>query len=1084
MAVTLAVILFTIISQAICAPSGCLDLCNQPADNLNIQTSESLTQQSSALRRLELEAARGNLDYNRPGNWTEHNDYATDNGAGQVHEEKGQFVNGPAQVRYYKKNYSSSYRSVPSINHSELRNIDNVLLHHDGHVDNSQSTIDTNQQNYYRQHSAYNEQNSQHHSTTNLNSHSARLEDLSENIQGHGNTGTVGVIGTDNWSRHNTYGTDGGRGKVYEEQGVYTNGPAKVHYYKKNYTSSYSSGSAIPVGSLPTIPDLTPDITSQLQQLQTRLDEFGREVQQSSQIAQHVHTDNVHRNVNGGNYQHYDYNHGDAGHISGIRNQQEEHSVTRNHHVVPNIHRETSQTHHEETQQETYVPSSQRISHANYHHESQQHHETQQHQVNENLTPVVSQHYQRNNHNNHNQEISSGYVVQPGVERHVEEHWSSSKHQSGYTMPRRTVTSHAADALTQQQYGIHHSHGDYNNANLQNANRYISSDSSTYHQQHGTGSTGHFHTGTIDLGHNAADCEGSARAEYRTQLPRRYKRDLVSRDKDLAQQTEDLTQQTEDLTQQTHNHESYTQQQQQQPGGHEFQQQNQHHRHHTHHHEHRQQDTYGQHGTEDFTQQQQHTGGLEFGQHTQSQGRGQYSQQAEDLTQQTEGFDDYYQKHSTNLESNQQNQQQASGIEFGHQTQGRDHGQYTQQTEDLTQQTQGHGDYHQQHLGNSQLNQQHQQGELEFGQHTRDHGHGQYTQQTEDLTQQTQGYGDYYQQHLGNSQLNQQHEQGELEFGQQSQNHGHGQYTQQTEDLTQQTQGYGDYHQQHSGNLELNQQHQQSELEFGQHTQQNYGRDFTQQNQQNYQQNGFEQQHGQDFTQQTSHIDQNDHGFDSRPAPKPTPRSQRVGNLERGDIEITHDRPVGVKGGRPRLSQQQAYSQQSDQSQTDSQGVVSLEEQVQQTQNSDNPLHTQQSQDLTSSNYQDLQRRDQPYTTGKASQIEADKINFQPRILEAYGGAGVYDADHNENIFSGVKPNPSATLEPNIYGRDPWDIRDISSDDISVKHVPTVASAPESSANLPYDSNTTQAPGFWKRVGQKITGAYDKAKAKVTDAFG
>lgn len=118
------------------------------------------------------------------------------------------------------------------------------------------------------------------------------------------------------------------------------------------------------------------------------------------------------------------------------------------------------------------------------------------------------------------------------------------------------------------------------------------------------------------------------------------------------------------------------------------------------------------------------------------------------------------------------------------------------------------------------------------------------------------------------------------------------------------------------------------------------------------------------------------------------------------------------------------------------------------------------------------------------------ETSLQPRILEAYGGRGPYDPMHNEDIFSGVRLNPSATLPPYIEG-DPWDIREkpITPKEMSTEKV------------LPLDTSwvfpdaiptalATEAPrpGFWSRVGNRFSGAVDKAvdkaKEKARDIFG
>ncbi|XP_008553047.1 filaggrin-2 [Microplitis demolitor] len=477
----------------------------------------------------------------------------------------------------------------------------------------------------------------------------------------------------------------------------------------------------------------------------------------------------------------------------------------------------------------------------------------------------------------------------------------------------------------------------------------------------------------------------------------------------------DLGQQTEDLSQQTHKFDDFTQQQ---AGKLEFGQ---------HHQQHTGSLEFGQ-QTEDFSQQthkldelSQHSGDLEFSRHHQQHtGSLELGQQTEDFSQDTHKFDDFSQ-HTGDLEFGQQH---LGGLELG------------QQTEDLSQQTHKFDDFTQQ-----------QAGKLEFGQHHQQHsGEIDLGQQTEDLSQQTHKF-DEFGQHSGDLEFGQQHL-GGLEFGQQ------------TEDLSQQTHKFDEFTLHQSGNFEFGQEHT-GKFEFGKETQETSQLGFDKQNQQT-----------------TGFSPSTNYPREFKPAPKPTPRSQRIGNPSRGDIEsvtVPAD-PVGpigpvtvpvrpVKGGRRFKPLGVPAQYRND---VPSEGVLSLEEQSFQSADSGNLWHqSHHPGDLTSD-----------YPQGQHSQI--DGVTFQPRILEAYGGKGPYEAGHQQDIFSGIKPNPSATLAPQSHGNDPWEIRE-ASEQFSSHRIPSLDTVPESTTQSP---ETTPAPGFWKKLGNKITTSYEKAKEKLSDTFG
>uniref|UniRef100_A0A6V7KUP3 Uncharacterized protein n=1 Tax=Bracon brevicornis TaxID=1563983 RepID=A0A6V7KUP3_9HYME len=455
-------------------------------------------------------------------------------------------------------------------------------------------------------------------------------------------------------------------------------------------------------------------------------------------------------------------------------------------------------------------------------------------------------------------------------------------------------------------------------------------------------------------------------------------------------------------------------------------------------------------GFEDLTQQQtighhgrRPAGGLEIGDLNGSSQQNDYhrgyTQQTEDLTQQTQGFEDLTQQQSFgSLQSGSLHQQVQKPDHFGG---------FTQQTQDLTQQTQGFEDLtQQQSFGNLQSGSLHQQVQKP------DHFGG-FTQQTQDLTQQTQGFEDLTQQQsFGNLQSGNLH--------QQIQKNDHfGGYTQQTQDLTQQTQGFEDLVQQQTvGQLQLGQQPQNHDFgysnqqgwnqqvqDFSQQTQSFGG--LTQQPQGNFGQSQFGQQHQPGFGELNSQT----------PAPKPPARNQ-FGRT--GDTEPIQPIP-GVKGGKRR------------------QPIQELPQEWHKNHHSG---------DLTSENFQQRVNDNSESTTNQPTNSTDPNVLFQPRIIEAYGGKGPYDIHHSNKIFEGVKPNPTATLAPLV---DAWNIREKPNDFYPRSiNQPSFAGASAQPAAQTVTSEwaeyttTTPAPGFFKRVGNKIASTYEKAKEKISGAFG
>jgi len=816
MAIGRIIVLSTLVVQALSAPSGCIESCNFLQTSIH-QTSGSYQNHANLVQ------GRTHLNdhgYTRPGNWTEHNQYNIDDGHGKVHEERGQYVEGSKKVRYYKKNFTSSYgtgnvNGVDATQFGELsgqRRYDSILVPSQ-HID-TQSAHNLGQT--VTKETGYNKVHSQQTQSlsTRIDSKSERLEDFGEydsqlnqyvpsiNTQTIDTQHHVGTVPGNNWSRADSYRTDGGRGQVFEEEGQYVTGPKKVRYYKKNYTSSYSSG--VPQSSVGSA--TLDELHSELQRnLQKDLDSFRNnfhQVSSTGHTAATIHggsTVGLTQETTGfhdlqtaetdGYRQHLDYRGvPSTGSVHHYTDQQQRETLTNVRQQLPYTYptaatntygtesRRTYQSHETHASRVHPVPQSSHLSpgyvpegsyQTSYHNaHSSGHHlgETGRaetlgaHQSSVLQNQLLSESSQRA-YNPH----SSSYVTYPsrhGETRHYEEHWRSSSHTGGSVAPEQTIADHTG-------YGVGHTERAHYDRDAYNEHRgrYHSAQGydsrartsgSSYDSAYGA-SSGQLVTGSLDLGHatHGADCTEETHQQHQqheTRYHRKYKRDTHQSDvqqhqaidnEDFTQQNQEFNRQLEDLTQQS---EQFTQQTQ---------------------------------GSDDFTQQT--SGEFELGQQTvDNQHLNNLTQQSEQFTQQTEGQ-----------------------LEFGQQIVGNPHLEdLTQQSEQFTQQTQGSNDFTQQTSG-----------KLELGQQTIDSQHlDDLTQQSEQFTQQTEGQLEFGQQIVGNPHLDD--------------------LTQQSEQFTQQTQGSDDFTQQTSGKLELGQQ--TVDLE-----------DLTQQSRQ--QKQGFE-----DDTQQTS----------------------------------------------------------------------------------------------------------------------------------------------------------------------------------------------------------------------------------------
>ncbi|XP_018377069.1 PREDICTED: repetin-like isoform X2 [Trachymyrmex cornetzi] len=887
MAIGRIIVLSALVAQALSAPSGCVETCNFLQTNVrqtlgSYQDHANLVQGTTRLN---------DHDYVRPGNWTEHNQYNTDSGHGKVHEERGQYVEGSKRVRYYKKNFTSSYGTdnVHGVNAAELGELsgqhryDSLHVPSNQHLD-SQSAYDlgqtvTKETGYNRVHSQQTESLS-----TRLDSKSERLEDFGE-YDGHSqvnqhvpdtNTHTIDTqhhaeTVPDNWNRADSYRTDGGRGQVFEEEGQYVTGPKKVRYYKKNYTSSYSSGA--PQSSVSSVK--LDELHNEMQRnLQKDLDNFRRTFQVSStgHTASTTHVGSTQEAVGihdlqtaENNYrQHLGYGGvPSTGSVHHYTDQQQRETLTdvRQPYSYPTATANTydTQSHRAYQSQETHtsrvhpVPQSSHSSlgylqvprdsfqtsyhnaHSSGHHLDDTRHTDVlgTHQSNVLQNQLLTENSQRV-YNPHSSHVTS--PSRHGETRRYEEHWSSSSH-GGSVAPEQTIAERAH--YDRDAYNEHH--GRYHTA--QGYESRARTSGSSYDSAYRANS-GQLVTGSLDLGHAAhgADCTEETHQQYQheTRYHRKYKREAYhgNAQEHQAIENEDFTQQNQEVGQESQQLKDLTQQSEQ------FTQQTQ--------------------GSDDFTQQT--SGKLELGQQTvDNQHLDDLKQQSEQFTQQTEGQ-----------------------LEFGQQTVDNPHlKDLTQQSEQFTQQTEGQLELGQQTVDNQHLDNLKQQseqftqqteGQLEFGQETVDNPHLENLtqQQNEQFTQETQGHDhlrqqmsdklEFGQQTVDSQHLTQQSEQltqqteGQLEFGQQTVDNPHlKDLTQQNEQFTQQIQGLDHLTQQTSGKLELGQQtvnnHHLDDLtqQSEQFTQQTEGQlEFGQQTVDNPHLKDLTQQDSDDFSQQTS----------------------------------------------------------------------------------------------------------------------------------------------------------------------------------------------------------------------------------------
>ncbi|XP_050482481.1 uncharacterized protein LOC126869677 [Bombus huntii] len=821
------VILSLLITYTLSAPTGCIESCISYVKQYQTQTSGGLSQTASHLQ---------GLDYSKPGTWSEHNDYDIDNGHGKVHEERGQYVTGPKTVRYYRKNSSSSY-STGYPNGEILSDFEYQNNRHGIHLPNTQEVF--NSHNTYNQmgnsesvaQHKYNKIQSQQHTRSSYTK-GERLEDLGEYSgrsqvipQSTSNLHTQilqepyhfnGQHG--NWSTVDSYKTDGGRGHVFEEEGQYVSGPQKVRYYKRNYTSSYSSSDGIPIPKITKIG--MHDIHQKLEKIEKEIGQEFKHISTaeavgSTNIGQaHISShdlsiDNMH-NINNNNYRRQ-HNHRNS--LPTTHNEEQHSSDIRNEHLpYRNPYQNTYGTNsystyerHEEYAQKLQ-PTSQLINptsgytsvlntgNSGYNRNIYSGSTSQQQTDNYQQAEMLDAHQSRqiaqtqtflDNLRNNAQSQSSG--IQSGMQgvSHYKEHWNAS-HTKEVSIPQ-----HTTDISHMNQHNLQYNNNQYDNRH--NLHQGIQQQDSYLHQfKEGDFTRGKKMLDKLISGVDTVDCDyNSQYTQSTSQYSRKYKRHAKYGKQDEVQQTQNKYI-NDDLTQQTS----------------------------------------GKLESDDFTQQT--SGKLKLNQESQQSHKPwnlhntiqqledliQKTKESDDLTQQTPGnteFDQELQKsdkpwniYSTiqqledfiqkTRESNDFIQQTFGNVEFGQETQKSDKSlniySTIHQLEDLIQKTTESDDFTQQTSGKLEFSQESQQSQKTWNLHDT-------IQQLEDLIQKTRESNDPTLQSSEKVEFDQNSQQPHDSWKPQS-------ASQQLEDFTQKTGKFDDFTQQTSGQLEFGQDSQQS----------------------------------------------------------------------------------------------------------------------------------------------------------------------------------------------------------------------------------------------------------------------------------
>ncbi|XP_017889019.2 uncharacterized protein LOC108630322 isoform X2 [Ceratina calcarata] len=825
-------ILFFLTTQALSAPTGCTEYCGSYHQQYQTQSSNAFQGQTDLS---EIASRLQGLDYSRPGTWSQHKDYNVDNGHGKVHEEHGQIVDGPKTVRYYQKNYSSSYSTkYPNTGGSNIEYQNNrygVHVPTDNTFDSQRAYSQTGTSRSTTEQNRYNQLGSQQHTQSTFmktNAQSERFENFrgdSENlqVQQHGlpdfNTQhTQESYGTNtqpgNWKRVDSYKTDGGHGRVFTEEGQYVTGDKKVRYYKQNYTSNYSSLDGIPV----------PDVSKiGIQNIQQEVDKLHKDIAGLSQLSttNTMGTSNIgipHTMSSNYGARHYDSTLSET-----QRNEQSISDTTRGR--LP--YRSSSQKIFNPTPGYTNVHSTESSGYSkSIHSDSTLHHQVEQSEnLDEHQSKLVQNQMFLDNLRN---SANIGSVIPSGSTGRVpyNVHWSSSQTKEISGIPHYTRNMNQYNLQNYNQYGNGHTNQGYSHQIEESG--YTSSQKAQ---------SGKLITGEIDLGHgeDTVDCAYDSHTHSNYQHQTKYKRNT---NREEEQQIDEIVQQTfgntefdqhsqqsydpwkphtgnqklEDLTQKTHQFDDLTQQT---SGKLEFGQESQ--------------QSYQpwkpntNKNLEDLTQQT--SGKLEFGQESQQSyqpWKPNTNKNLEDLTQQTSGKLEFGQesqqsyqpwKPNTNKNLEDLTQQTSGKLEFGQESQ-QNHQPWESTGDSLTQETDQFHDLTQQTSGKLEFGQESQQSYQPWKPNT--------NQNLEDLTQQTSG---------------------KLEFEQESQQN-HQSWEPKGDSLTQETDQFDDLTQQTSGKLEFGQESQQSyqpwkpsgtdpnvddttqktsgKLEFGQESQQNH----------------------------------------------------------------------------------------------------------------------------------------------------------------------------------------------------------------------------------------------------------------------
>ncbi|KAF7989669.1 hypothetical protein HCN44_008343 [Aphidius gifuensis] len=740
-------LLCVIITQVHSAPSGCVNLCSEPIGGVggagyNNQASESLSafqthaaiQQNSALQNFQnlqnqlLHGSQLNLGYVRPGNWSERDQWATDGGAGKVHEERGQLETGNAKVQYYKKNYTASFGTGGGGGMI----IGNSLLG----TQNSAGLF--NQQNYDQQSSNLNSAVEDFSGTTHGvqmgNELQTRLRELQSqmdqfNVNFHQQS--LPITTTSSFESHMSQlktRIDQANNQIRQNNNIIQNS----HSSNANQNYEFQKN----------MQQLVKSYENRMQELRRMLDQITQQSQQqTSQVTQpnyhqqpNQYTESVNIPETNIYQQHYDYK---------SQHKQNNYVPSTQSYVVPSDNLQQSQRY----QQQTYVPNDRVTSYPYQQQQQQQHsqayeqssldHQQSQHHGTKNIKRIPI--YHNNRYQNYREEAASeldtsndnlqhslvnqnaGQTIVPsGSGKRVEEHWSASGHRSETIIPHHVVADTAASnqqlfERIRQQQQQQQQHQQQHQQHRSGSSHYTSGGSSSVYQQSG----GQYNTGVLDAGHNP-DCDTETQAQYNSRYQRRYRRGI--RD-GSSRHTDNLNQQTEDFSQQTQqNYQNFNQEHNGRL----------HHGQHEHDHDHVNRHQGQVEENQDFSQQHQ----------TQSSQHELGSQRHHENTHDRYGGN-YHQQQSTSADYDQHTDSQSR-----HHHNDNDQDQYDRH-DHLE-----HGGYrHQQ----TQVSQQ-EAGQFEFGQQTHSYHQrpGQYALQTENLSQQAQGFGDFTQQQQNSSEFTQQ----------------------------------------------------------------------------------------------------------------------------------------------------------------------------------------------------------------------------------------------------------------------------------------------------------------------------------------